>query len=769
MTKVALFSGQGSQEKGMGKDLFPQFPQLVREANEVLGYSIEELCLDNPDNRLVVTNFTQAAVFVVNSLHYLSVLRGGEAPPDAAAGHSLGEYCALFAAGAFDFRTGLTLVKKRGELMARAQGGGMLAVIGLKEPAIRSALDSSGLTQIDIANYNSPDQFVLSGLKVDTEQAKPVMEAAGARLCVALNVGGAFHSRYMREAKQDFARFLQEFNFAAPKFTVVSNLTAQPYTLDRCKYLLAEQMTGAVRWTDSIRYLLDAGMTDYREYAPLKVVTRLVEAIKKDHQVSPLKPPPAPVSAQPDPIIEKPAPVSAQPNPIIEKPAQQSNGRARSKLGSRAFVEKFGLEHAYLAGPMGRGVSSVEFVQRLAKRGMLGFLGTKSLSLDRVRKDVAALKTALGNARAFGVNVYHDISSNGGDDALLAELVRDGVSLIEASGFMSITASLVHYKACGITAAAQSSKNRIIAKVMRPEVAEPFLRPAPARFVQALLAQGKINEQQARALESMPMADALCVEGDSAGVTEQRQLSTLLPAILELRRRVAREFAAAATVDVGAAGGIGSPESAAAAFVLGADFIQTGSINQCTVEAATSDVVKDMLEKVNVQDTSYVPAVEMFEMGARSQVLKKGLLFPARANKLYDLYRFYPSFDQVDRDTRVHIEEKCLRRPFDDVFAELSKGWTDAQLQQAQSNPKLRMAHVFKWYLTNAETSALNGVEAERMDFQVYSGPALGAFNQWYGEGEGKGWRARHVDEIAIELLDATEALLARRLADFAK
>jgi trans-AT polyketide synthase/acyltransferase/oxidoreductase domain-containing protein len=193
--KVALFSGQGSQEKGMGKDLFPQFPALVKEAGEVLGYSIEELCLENPQDRLVVTNFTQAAVFVVNSLHYLSVLRAGDSAFESAAGHSLGEYCALFAAGVFDFRTGLTLVKKRGELMARAQGGGMIAVIGLTERDIRSALDASGLTEIDIANYNSPNQFVLSGLRVNIEKAKRVMEAAGARMCVVLNVGGAFHSR----------------------------------------------------------------------------------------------------------------------------------------------------------------------------------------------------------------------------------------------------------------------------------------------------------------------------------------------------------------------------------------------------------------------------------------------------------------------------------------------------------------------------------------------------------------------------------------------
>src|SRR5437762_401122 len=174
---VFLFPGQGSQRKGMGNTLFDEFKEAIASADEILGYSIKELCLHDPHQQLGKTQFTQPALYVVNALSYLKKMKETGQAPDYVAGHSLGEYSALFAAGAFDFETGLRLVKKRGELMSQAIGGGMAAVIGFTLEQVDQVLKECGLTGIDIANYNTPTQIVIAGLKADIVSAKPFFEA----------------------------------------------------------------------------------------------------------------------------------------------------------------------------------------------------------------------------------------------------------------------------------------------------------------------------------------------------------------------------------------------------------------------------------------------------------------------------------------------------------------------------------------------------------------------------------------------------------------
>jgi len=162
MSTAFLFPGQGSQSSGMGTDLFPIFPELVEEANQVLGYSIEELCLAEDSSDLNLTNFTQPALYVVSCLSAKLKIQEGTLPSHAA-GHSVGEFAALYSAGAFSFRDGLEMVAKRGEIMTKVSGGGMAAVIGLDSDSIKRVLLSEGADQIDLANYNSPGQIVISG------------------------------------------------------------------------------------------------------------------------------------------------------------------------------------------------------------------------------------------------------------------------------------------------------------------------------------------------------------------------------------------------------------------------------------------------------------------------------------------------------------------------------------------------------------------------------------------------------------------------------
>ena len=264
----------------MGNELFEKFPQYVEQADQILGYSITEIC-QGEDERLNQTCFTQPALYVVSSLAYLAWKDESEEDAKFAAGHSVGEYAALFSAGYIDFSDGLKMVQKRGELMHQQTGGGMAAVLGLNQDAVKKILsENSELSEIDLANINAPEQIVISGKKQDIEAAKEIFESAGARRYVILNVSGAFHSRYMQEPGKEFRDFINEFSFNEPKFPVISNLTALPYTVSDAEDLLVRQIFSPVHWVDSILHLRSNGDMDYKELGPGKVLTGLLRRIR---------------------------------------------------------------------------------------------------------------------------------------------------------------------------------------------------------------------------------------------------------------------------------------------------------------------------------------------------------------------------------------------------------------------------------------------------------------------------------------------------------
>lgn len=284
---VFVFPGQGSQRRGMGQDLFdriPEFTSLEREIDKLLGYSVRKLCLEDANKQLAQTQYTQPCLYVVNALHYYKE-RAERGQPDYFAGHSLGEYNALLAAGAIDFMTGLRLVQKRGELMAMAKNGAMAAIVGLSPETLTRVLEEHQLTGLNVANYNSPTQTVISGLAPDIQRAGPIFQNAGAKMVMPLPVSAAFHSRYMAGAAKAFETFLGEFHFSNWAVPVISNVTGQPYPSDDAdravRLFLVKQIVRPVLWTQSIRFLLGKGASTFTETGPGDVLTRLIGQIRE--------------------------------------------------------------------------------------------------------------------------------------------------------------------------------------------------------------------------------------------------------------------------------------------------------------------------------------------------------------------------------------------------------------------------------------------------------------------------------------------------------
>ena len=282
MSIACVFPGQGSQSVGMGAGLFERFPDWTEIADAALGYSIRTLCLEDPAGQLGQTEFTQPALYVVNAMTWRARQEDGRPAPAFLAGHSLGEYDALLAAGVFDFATGLEMVRRRGVIMGRVAGGGMAAVIGLSPARIQELLAASEPgSQIDVANFNSLDQTVIAGPQESLAAVGPEFEAAGAKVFAPLKVSAPFHSRYMRDPMLEFSGFLERFTLNPPAIPVISNVTAVPYPADDVRGTLGRQIGHAVQWLDSVRYLLEQGASEFEVLGPVTVLTKLVARIRK--------------------------------------------------------------------------------------------------------------------------------------------------------------------------------------------------------------------------------------------------------------------------------------------------------------------------------------------------------------------------------------------------------------------------------------------------------------------------------------------------------
>lgn len=431
-------------------------------------------------------------------------------------------------------------------------------------------------------------------------------------------------------------------------------------------------------------------------------------------------------------------------------------------LGDNSFKMRHNLKYPYIAGAMANGITSTRMVEAMAHDGMMGFFGSGGLSLAQVEGAVMHLKKELGPTSlplAWGFNLIHSHGDPELEMAVVDLYLKHGVHCISAAAFMRITLPLVYYRIKGIHRDMEGNiitPNRIIAKVSRIEVARQFFSPPPEKLLRELVNQGLISPEEAELASYVPMAQDLTAEADSGGHTDNRPAIALLPTMLSLRDQFNGKFDYQEPLCVGLAGGISTPESTAAAFQMGAAYVLTGSINQSCVESGTSDAVRTLLAQAEQPDVAMAPAADMFEIGAKVQVLKRGTMFAVRAEKLYQIYKTHDRFEAVPENIRKEIEEKYLQASFHEKWKETQAFFKERnvkELERAAADPRHKMSLVFRSYLGLSSRWSISGNPERRMDYQIWCGPAMGAFNQWVKGTFLERSENRKVADIALNLL----------------
>lgn len=440
-------------------------------------------------------------------------------------------------------------------------------------------------------------------------------------------------------------------------------------------------------------------------------------------------------------------------------------------LGDHTFQNAYHCQASFYAGSMANGISSPEMVIALGKKGLLGSYGSGGVPIDEIEVSIQKIQSELVD-KPYAVNLLNSPFEPERERQTVDLLLKYKVRTLEASAFLGMTRGLVYYRAAGLKLFPDGTidiQNRIIAKISRKEIAHRFMRPAPNDILQSLVSEGIITQQQANLAAMVPMADDITVEADSGGHTDNRPLLCLIPTMLAERNAIQKEQNYPTSIRIGAAGGISTPESALAALMAGAAYIVTGSINQCCVESAASAHTRSLLAKADMADVIMAPAADMFEMGVKVQVLKRGTMFAMRASKLYETYRNYECIEDIPEATRKQIEEQILQKPMEEVWRD-TVGFFEkrdpTQIQKAESKPKHKMALIFRWYLGLSSRWSSKGEPGREMDYQIWCGPAMGTFNDWVRGTYLEDLDNRHVADVNLHILTGAAYLYRLRILE---
>lgn len=435
-------------------------------------------------------------------------------------------------------------------------------------------------------------------------------------------------------------------------------------------------------------------------------------------------------------------------------------------LGDRSFNETHGTRFPYVTGAMANGIATTQIVIEMANSGCLGFFGAAGLSFARIEAAIDELATALGtDGLPWGCNLIHSPNEPALEAAVAQLYIDRGVKKVSAAAYMALTPAIVHYAYSGIHVDQQGTIQRphmVFAKISRPEVAAHFMNPAPVAMLNDLVAQQKLSADEARLASALPVAEDFTIESDSGGHTDNRPLAPLFSAIQTVRDEIVAARNYARPLRLGAAGGIGTPQAVASAFALGAAYVLTGSVNEACIESGLAADGKSMLAMADIADVTMAPAADMFELGVELQVLKRGTMFAPRAKKLYELYRNYPSLDAIPDGEIDELEKKILGMTVADCWATTREFWLDRdpeQVSKAEADPRHKMALTFRSYLGLSSRWSIDGFEQRRMDYQIWCGPAMGAFNAWTAGSFLAEPQNRTVGQVARNLLEGAAVI----------
>ncbi|MCD6584594.1 MAG: nitronate monooxygenase, partial [Desulfobacteraceae bacterium] len=308
--------------------------------------------------------------------------------------------------------------------------------------------------------------------------------------------------------------------------------------------------------------------------------------------------------------------------------------------------------------------------------------------------------------------------------------------------------------------------NKIIAKTSRLEIAKQFLSPPPEKMIKQLVDRQLISLEEASLAGQIPVAEDLTAEADSGGHTDNRAAISLLPSMIDLRDELFQVYKYSTMPCIGLGGGIATPKAVAAAFVMGADYVLTGSINQSCIESGTSSTVKQMLATALQTDVIMAPSANMFERGIKVQVLKRSTLFPQRAARLFELYRTYSSIEEIPDDIKKEVEKKILQNSFNSEWERTQKffnAYDPVQLELAEKDPKRRMSLLFRSYLGKSSKWAINDEPSRKKDYQIWCGPSMGAFNEWTKGSFLEDPEKRHFETVSMNLLFGACVVMRRQ------
>jgi len=431
---------------------------------------------------------------------------------------------------------------------------------------------------------------------------------------------------------------------------------------------------------------------------------------------------------------------------------------APEDLGAEEFKARYGVRYAYYTGAMANAIASTRLVIALGKAGMLGSFGSAGVVASRLESAISEIKEALPDG-PYAFNLINSPNEPAMERAAADLFIKHDIRTVETSAYVDLTLPLVYYRVAGLGRDASGNivkHNRIIAKLSRKEVAARFLSPAPHDILDQLLSEGKISVEQAELAQYVPIADDITVEADSGGHTDNRPLVLLLPAILALRDTFQAKYNYQELPQIGAAGGIATPQAAFAAYAMGAAYIATGSVNQACVEAGASEHTRNLLAQAGVADVIMAPAADMFEMGVKVQVLRRGTMFGPRALKLYELYSRYNSIEEIPQDEREKLEKHTFKREMNVIWEDTVKFFTERdprQIERANADPRQKMALIFRWYLGLSSRWSNTGEKGREMDYQIWCGPSMGAFNEWVRGTYLEAPENRKVVDVAMHIL----------------